>query len=141
MDQRRYQSSGRASGLDPPFLIEVALTRVTVTASGVSAPPIRKGCGWGETRHLQLSEVGRRLTVVGERVAQGRRKIADRLRRMGRCEGRRAERGIGASGKVGADLTPSPGEALDPPGFSPARVPLTASNRAFFALVFDPRYA
>src|SRR5262245_55383209 len=42
------------------------------------------------------------------RFARKGREIADRLRRLGRCEGRRAERGLGASGKPGADVTPPP---------------------------------
>src|SRR5262249_15953909 len=34
--------------------------------------------------------------------------VTAKRRRIGRCEGRRAERSFGASGKPGADVTPQP---------------------------------
>src|SRR5258707_13686501 len=44
---------------------------------------------------------------LARRFARKGREIADRPRRLGRFEGRRAERGLGASGKPGADVTPA----------------------------------
>src|SRR5262249_60726560 len=44
--------------------------------------------------------------VFARRFARKRRETACGVRQLGRPEGRRAERGLGASGKLGADLNP-----------------------------------
>ena len=56
----------------------------------------------------------RRGLGFARRFARKRRETACRLRRMDDAKGPRAERGLGASGKLGAHLTP-PSEKLGPP--------------------------